>query len=104
MSKHVEFVSYDGKFPNLCTGKLVLRIDGKPYTFYFDTRKPGVDYGSFWHSSGCVMADAEWNFTVTQRPWEFNEEALPHEFKKYADEIFDAFSENVEPGYCGGCI
>lgn len=24
----VEFVSYDGRFPNLCSGTLVLKIDG----------------------------------------------------------------------------
>lgn len=29
----VEFVSYDGDFPNLCSGTLVLRIDGEKVTF-----------------------------------------------------------------------
>lgn len=27
-TKHVEFVSYSGRYPNLCSGVLVLRIDG----------------------------------------------------------------------------
>ena len=27
-NSHVKFISYDGKFPNLCSGQLVLEIDG----------------------------------------------------------------------------
>lgn len=29
----VEFISYNGDFPNLCSGTLVLRIDGEEVTF-----------------------------------------------------------------------
>ena len=29
----IEFVSYDGEFPNLCEGLLVVRIDGRLYAF-----------------------------------------------------------------------
>lgn len=31
--EHVEFVSYTGKYPNLCNGTLTLRIDGKEVRF-----------------------------------------------------------------------
>ena len=30
---NVEFISYDGKYPCLCSGKLILRIDGVIVTF-----------------------------------------------------------------------
>lgn len=29
----VEFVSYDGEYPNLCSGTLMLSIDGEPWNF-----------------------------------------------------------------------
>lgn len=32
-TKHVELVSYSGQYPNLCSGVLVLRIDGLAYAF-----------------------------------------------------------------------
>ena len=33
ISDNVKFVSYDGRFPNLCSGSLVLEIDDKEYKF-----------------------------------------------------------------------
>ena len=30
---HVKFISYTGKYPNLCSGILTLEIDGKEYKF-----------------------------------------------------------------------
>lgn len=28
----VEFVSYNGKFPNLCSGTLIIRVNGEEFT------------------------------------------------------------------------
>lgn len=104
MGKHVEFVSYDGRYPNLCTGKLVLKIDDKDYCFYFDTSCKGVDFPAFWHSGGSVTADADWNFTVSKGHWEINVGQIPEQFRKYAAEIDEAFNDNVPYGCCGGCV
>jgi hypothetical protein len=30
---NIEFVSYNGAYPNLCRGKLVVKIDGKEVSF-----------------------------------------------------------------------
>ena len=60
--EHVKFVSYDGKYPNLCTGTLVLNIDGTDYSFGFTT-VPGMskcDFPMFWHSGGSVSFDNDW--------------------------------------------
>lgn len=45
----VEFVSYNGIFPNLCFGELVLRIDGEEYHSW-DCMRPG----------GCVRLGLPW--------------------------------------------
>lgn len=104
MAGHVKFVSYDGKYPNLCTGKLILNIDGQDYTFFYDTRIAGVDFQAFWHSGGRVTADADWNFTVKTGCWEIDADRIPEQFREYASEIDEVFNDNVPYGCCGGCI
>ncbi len=46
----VEFVSYDGTYPNLCSGTLVVKIDGAEVSFGWN----GCDYPPFWISGGGV--------------------------------------------------
>ena len=48
----VEFVSYTGKYPNLCSGVLTLKINGKIYTFGY-----GQKYDKFWESGGGLDRD-----------------------------------------------
>ena len=72
--EHVKFVSYDGKWPNLCTGTLVLNIDGKDYSFGFTT-VPGMskcDFPMFWHSGRSVSFDDDWNANVTSGRWQID--------------------------------
>ena len=104
--EHVKFVSYDGKRPNLCTGTLVLNIDGKDYSFGFTT-VPGMskcDFPMFWHSGGSVSFDDDWNANVTSGRWQIDHLDLPEQFREYADEIDDIFNDNVPYGCCGGCV
>lgn len=89
-----EFVSYDGAFPNLCNGTLVIRVDGKEYSL-----EPYV-----LESGGSVSFDDEWNEEVTQGPWKVDSDYLPEELKPFKAEITELVNDNVEFGCCGGCV
>ncbi len=96
--RHVEFVSYDGRFPNLCRGTLVLRIDGREVSFDYLSRN------DFWESGGDVYFTEDWEDVVMQGEWELRLEWVPDEYREYAQEMIDVFNANVEFGCCGGCV
>ena len=105
----IEFLSYDGHFPNLCSGELILRIDGKIHSFYYrnalkDDRDPEFMHSAFWSSGGTAYIDDESIEHVDYGPWTFNVDRLPDFLKPHATEVFDVFSANVPEGCCGGCI
>lgn len=98
--KHVSFVSYSGDYPNLCTGLLVLLVDGVEYKFNPYIVKPtGGYYPSFWSSGGGLDGD----YCPYQAPWNIDVSDLPEEIRKYALEIDEIFNANVPHGCCGGC-
>ena len=101
---HVKFISYDGKYPNLCSGILTLDIDGIEYTFGSRWLNPKPDFDKFWDSGGNVSADKNWNFDVSTGEWLIYVDEIPEQFQKYAREIDEVFNENVEYGCCGGCV
>ena len=108
MSKHkhvLEFVNYNGKFPNLCCGKLIVKIDGKEFSFDSDHEDKST-YDSFWASSGCCSFNKEWGEILEKGPWKLM--AFPDEYpepiRSCLNELIDLFNENVEQGCCGGCI
>ena len=88
----VEFVSYDGKYPCLCYGTLIIKVDGKIYSF-----------NDAMISGGHICKDEEWEMWAEQGPWKLNLEEHP-ELEPYEEEITRVVNENVEPGCCGGCI
>ena len=88
----VEFVSYDGKWPCLCRGTLIIKVDGKKYSF-----KHAMVSG------GYIVRDEEWNMWAEQGEWDVDLYEHP-ELKSYKEEIVRVVNENVEPGCCGGCI
>ena len=94
MSEHVKFISYDGKFPCLCGGTLVLEIDGALYTFGL-----GEQYDSFWASGGGLDDD----YCPYYGAWVIYADELPESIRQYAGEIEAVFNENVPQGCCGGC-
>lgn len=106
-TEHVEFVSYTGSFPNLCSGVLTLKIDGVEVKFGHDYRKydwktgkySDNNYESFWSSGGGLDSD----YCPYQGEWIIDERDIPDEYKKYIYEIDRVFNANVNHGCCGGC-
>ena len=110
-TEHVEFISYTGGYPNLCSGVLTLKIDGEicrfghePYNYNCDEDRYNDDnYEKFWHSGGRVSFSGRRGYDVISGEWEIDVDKLPEKFRKYAAEIDYTFNANVEHGCCGGC-
>ena len=88
----IEFVSYDGKYPYLCMGELIIKIDGKTYSFKNAMR-----------SGGCILKNEDWNMWSETGPWYLDLEEHP-ELEEYKEKITEVINDNVEWGCCGGCI
>lgn len=114
----VEFVSYTGKYPNLCRGVLTLKIDGTEYKFGHDYSLPhsydkdgnfiladNDNYPSFWASGGSAYFNHDMSESFTDSgEWDIDVDELPEKFWDVAEEIDEVFNENVEYGCCGGCL
>lgn len=87
----VEFVSYDGRFPNLCSGTLVLKINGVERVFPPHSLCSG----------GSVWFDKDWCEHVESGAWSVD---VPDDLLEYADEIEACVNRNVQHGCCGGCV
>ena len=99
----VEFCSYTGKWPNLCSVVLTVKIDGEEVSFgsiYKDAQ-----YEGFWSSGGsCFFTNGYQNEHVTKGPWVIHKDLLPEKYVKYADELISVMNEHVRYGCCGGCL
>lgn len=87
----VEFVSYDGRYPNLCSGKLVLKINGEI--------REMPDYCL--RSGGSVWFDKQWDEHVETGRWTVT---VPDDLEEYAAEIENCVNSNIPYGCCGGCV
>lgn len=91
----IKFISYDGAWPNYCSGVLKIEVDGKEYALRKYTLVSG----------GRVTFDANWsNAKVYKGPWKIDEDYLPDELKSCKSQIEAVVNENVPFGCCGGCI
>lgn len=92
----LEFISYDGKYPNLCSGRLTFKVDGKEYCIKY-----------ILSSGGCLYQDPEEGLTTKQGPWSIDtwniEEEYP-ELLPLVDDLAKMVNEHVPQGCCGGCI
>lgn len=106
MARNIEFVYYTGEYPNLCSGTLCLKIDGKEETFGYDWGEGNPKHETFWCSGGSVTFDDEWNEEIEQGPWGFDFDRIKElNLTQEEEEIIEKlFNENVPQGCCGGCV
>lgn len=86
-------IEYDGKFPNLCAGTLVVTVAGRRWSF------PSYCLSS----GGSVWFDGEWSEHVESGTWSINDwpDGFPSEHKEAVE---DAVNAEIPHGCCGGCI
>lgn len=85
----IKFVSYDGEFPNLCSGTLVLEVDGV---------ERSVNNALL--STGCINWKDD---TVTEGDWVLSAHA-PQWMWDRKEEVLAVVNANARKGCCGGCI
>ena len=127
----IEFVSYEGKFPNLCEGLLVVRIDGRLYAFspYYDSmyrtfwnrfnRTEALEDDSITKVSGFYLRSGgyiDWgedgeNPKIVKRKWIIDDKAMKLEngvrfilSGEQKSELEKVINQNIELGCCGGCV
>ena len=86
-------IEYDGKFPTLCAGKLVVTVDGKRYVFPDDCLRSG---GDSWFNE-------DWPEYIEKGPWKVAKwpANIPEEIKP---KILEAINREIPYGCCGGCL
>ena len=91
--RNIKFISYDGKYPNLCSGTLVYSIDEKEHS----VRAPATSGGSTGFTDDC-------DDYCTEGDWTLIYEKFEDLTKKEAKALEKLFNKNVRPGCCGGCL
>ena len=101
--KKIEFVSYDGKYPNLCSGNLILNIDGTDYRFKYVLSSGGsVYFNDDW--SDFTVNHGNWSLNVFEISGKYRLEGIDDDSGKifFSSEeikfITDLVNENVEEG------
>jgi len=89
----IELVSYDGEYPNLCSGQLVIKLDEQEWVF------PSYCLSS----GGSVSFDENWSEEVTDGPWSISKwpKGFPEDAKEFATDVVNT---SISWGCCGGCV
>lgn len=85
-------VEYDGEYPVLCFGTLIITIDGKVWNFGSNVLHSGGSWYCDDDDEGTIKGD----WIVSTWPVDFP--------KEYKEETLNAINEQIEHGCCGGCI
>jgi hypothetical protein len=86
-------MEYDGKYPCLCMGHLIVWVDDVKW-----------DFGNYSLSShGRIHRDDDWNMWASEGEWCIDEypEGFPEELKEI---VLSKINEEIPHGCCGGCI
>ena len=87
----VEFISYDGKYPNLCSGVLTVNIDGKQHKAKYILVSGGC---TCWTGKDEEVKSGDWSLDLRDYP----------ELQPYEQELTELVNANVRKGCCGGCL
>lgn len=105
---NIEFISYTGKYPCLCSGILTLRINGENYTFGYPSifeKSASCDFPQFWEPGGSVDFSRE---EIEKGEWTICDDSMglieKHFGEGFLEKAIKIFNENVEKGCCGGCV
>lgn len=108
--KIIEFISYDGDFPNLCRGTLVICVKEYAEDFNSCVEKNHMGYKEY-HLKDVLVSGGSCGFKndytedyCYQGAWDVNEYNLPDELKPFKKQIKKLVNENVPLGCCGGCL
>ena len=93
MKKHnLEFVSYSGRWPNLCRGILILRLDGKELVFPKCCLSSGGSTN--YKSENNKITTGPWSITKWPKDW-------PRHLNPRANKLVNG---HIPMGCCGGCL
>lgn len=85
-------IEYDGEYPRLCFGTLVVFIDEKRWNFPKDCLRSG----------GASYSDEDYYCSIEEGPWFVYD--WPKDFPEYLkDDTLQAINDQIEHGCCGGC-
>lgn len=86
-------IDYDGEYPNLCSGNLIVTIDNIKYDF------PNYCLSS----GGHICRDDEWNMWAEEGEWSIT--AWPVNFPEHLKDLVEnEINYQIPHGCCGGCI
>jgi len=86
-------IEYNGEYPNLCSGTLIVHIGKKKWIF---------ERGCLC-SGGNVWFDEDWCEHVEEGDWSINE--YPEDFpEEYKEDLLNEINSTIPQGCCGGCV
>lgn len=84
----LKFVSYDGRYPSLCSGTLTIKDE---------------TFGRFYHLTDVLKSGGKCSAHTGGRhstgPWRIHKDELPKELVPYIKDIHKLVNGNVEPSY-----
>lgn len=90
----IKFISYDGKWPTLCMGTLVVEKDGKQYSM-----KHVLESGG-----SCGFNKDYSESYIKKGEWLIVERYLPKELQDNIEELTYLVNKNIPYGCCGCCL